>query len=202
VSDHRYHIAYSGTIRPYDQGGSTLSTSWDLVAVQDQPVGPIHSVIPLFLAGAAKYLVEFPILVNNLTEPITVGVFFAQQFGAKGPIGGSVELPAVIQPFNVYNPVVVPVSVELDTPAANGPFNVYLSTPSYLGLQLIAHASPPIYCDVTYLGTNCTDVVIPPPPPFGVWCEAFVPVTDQDIEDLIETHFDRVAALADGTWNT
>lgn len=41
---------------------------------------------------------------------------------------------------------------------------------------------------------------IPPPPPFGAWCEPYPPTSPETVESLMDAHMDRLAVLADGTY--
>lgn len=201
MPDWVYDFTYDDRIDIHNNEAVLAPTN--LVSVNGIVVQTDGSSIIEGLAACSRYHVEVDVdIYFNTTAQYVELSLYAGDFVGRIVIGrinlvpfGSANNPAGRQRFNLRG--------DIATPSAYRAY--YLMVDPEVTGSVVSISSglarPTIY--LGYLGSSvdCTDIIIHPPPPFGVWCEPFVPVTDQDIEDLIDAHFERTAALADGTWN-
>lgn len=160
-----------------------------------QAAGPSLDV----LAACSRYHIIVDLPVNLSTETRLVDVYL---LGAGSDVELPIETRTIAQrPGNtaVFNAVLYRFEGDVSTPQD---YNAW-----YIGVRAhgsgLIHFRPnptaPAVTTVNYLGSSvqCGDDGFPTPPWDDIWCEPFLAVDDDAVDQLIGLHFERIGELAD-----
>ena len=169
-----------------------------LLSVNDHEIAPLATDIIEGLAACSRYRLSLSIGVDYSAATIVVEVGLVGGNGFAFLSAGELEILESGPGFPDTRFREFAFSGELATPDTPDWYWLAVRRSGDTTLWLKQPAAAPVPVDIDYLGSSvqCGDIIIPPPPPLGAWCEPFPPSDADTADQLYTAHLDRMDALS------